>query len=396
MRRKIYLDNNATTQVAPEVAETMTPYLTSDYGHPISIHTLGLNALDALKRSRNIIAKAIGGESEGIVFTSGATEASDLAIRGVAYANRDWGNHIITTRVEHPSVLRICEALENEGFNVDYLGVDKEGFVNLEEMKARLNSKTILVNVMQVNDEIGTIEPIEEVAEILNGLDRKVYLHVDAAASFMKIPVDIRKSGIDLLSLSAHKIHGPKGVGALYVQRDVRIRNTSYGYVSTSSLRPGTENVPGIVGFAKATELGLQDMGTKAQHVAGLRDLLIESIEHGIPDVILNGPQGTKRSPNNVNFCFRYVEGESILLHLDLLGVAVSTGSSCATHKLEPSHVLTAIGCSPEDAHGSIRFTLGRYNTQEEVEYVLRVLPDVVQNLRKMSPIGRGKPESVQ
>ena len=394
MERFVYLDNNTTTQVAPEVVEAMTPYFTREYGHPTSIHTLGLDAADALRKSRETIARAIGADSEEVVFTSGATEADDIAIRGAAHANRSRGNHIITTKVEHPSVLRVCEELEKEGFRVDYVGVDREGFVRLDELAAKLDEKTILVSVMHVNDEIGTIEPIEEISALIHKANPSTLLHVDAAAGFTKAPVDIRRGNIDLLSLSAHKIHGPKGVGALFVRSGLKVSNVGFGYVSTTGLRPGTENIPGIVGFAKAAELGLSPEANV--RMAKLRDRLIGGTESQIPDALLNGPRGAKRSPNNVNFCFYYIEGESVLLHLDLLGIAVSTGSSCATHKLEPSHVLTAIGIAPENSHGNIRMSFSRYNTEEDVDYVLKVLPEVVENLRKMSPLRRSQNQSAR
>ncbi len=387
MERYVYLDNNTTTQVAPEVVETMASYFTKEYGHPTSIHTLGLNASDALRRSKETIAKTIGAKGEEIVFTSGATEGDDIAIRGAAYANRSRGNHIITTRVEHPSVLRVCEQLEKEGFRVDYVGVDKEGFVRLDELASKLDDKTILISVMLANDEIGTIEPVEQVSSLVHKTNPRILLHVDAAAGFMRVPIDVHRMGIDLLSLSAHKVHGPKGVGALFVRSDIKVNNIGFGYTSTASLRPGTENIPGIVGFARAAELGMQNP-QETVYMVKLRDRLIEEIESRIPEVLLNGPRGIERSPNNVNFCFPYIEGESILLHLDILGIAVSTGSSCATHKLEPSHVLTAIGVAPENSHGNIRMTLSRYNTEEDVDRVLQALPEVVQNLRKMSPVG--------
>ncbi len=392
MGRYVYLDNNTTTQVAPEVVEDMRPYFTESYGHPASIHTLGLDAADALRRSKKAMANVIGANEEEIVFTSGATEADDIAIRGTAYANRSRGNHIITTKIEHPSVLRVCEQLQKEGFRVDYVGVDKEGFVRLEELASKLDDKTILVSVMLVNDEIGTIEPVEQVSNLVHGTNPRILLHVDAAAGLMRVPIDTHRMGIDLLSLSAHKVHGPKGVGALFVKSDIRVDNIGFGYTSTATLRPGTENIPGIVGFARAAQLGMQPQETA--RMSSLRDKLIEGVENSIPEALLNGPRNAGRSPNNVNFCFSYIEGESILLHLDILGIAVSTGSSCATHKLEPSHVLTAIGAAPENAHGNIRMTLSRYNTEEDVDYVLQTLPDIVENLRKMSPVGsRTRPD---
>jgi len=386
MEHYVYLDNNTTTQVASEVVEAMALYFTKEYGHPTSIHTLGLNAADALRRSKETIAKTIAANGEEIVFTSGATEADDIAIRGTAHANRSRGNHIITTKVEHPSVLRVCERLEKEGFKVDYIGVDKEGFVRLDELASKLDEKTILVSVMLVNDEIGTIEPVEQVSRLVHKRNPRSLLHVDAAAGFMRIPIDVHRMGIDLLSLSAHKVHGPKGVGALFVRSDVSVDSIGFGYTSTASLRPGTENIPGIVGFARAAQLSMQPQDIA--RMTKLRDRLIGELESTIPEALLNGPRGTGRSPNNVNFCFPYIEGESVLLHLDILGIAVSTGSSCATHKLEPSHVLTAIGVAPENSHGNIRMSLSRYNTNEDVDYALQTLPEVVENLRKMSPVG--------
>jgi cysteine desulfurase len=386
----VYLDNGSTTPVLKEVIEAMLPYFIEKYGHPLFIYSLGRESYDAIEAAKEVIANTVNASPEGVVFTSSGTEANDIAIRGVAYANKTRGNHIITTKIENPSVLRVMEALERDGFKIDYLDVDKEGFVDLNQLKERLSDKTILVSVMHVNDEIGTIEPIKIIGEMLKSLDNKVYFHVDAAASYGKVQIDVEDMNIDLLSISAHKIHGPKGIGALIMKEDVKITPIQHGYISLFKLKPGTENVPGIVGFSKAAELIFKDFNFNASHMVKLRDKLIKGIQEAIPDVILHGPIGDKRSPANVNFSFKYVEGESIMLHLDLRGIFVATGSACSTRKLEPSHVLTAIGVKPEVAHSSIRFTLSKLNTEEEIDYVLKELPDVIENLRRISPIKPG------
>ena len=388
---KVYLDNGSTTRVAKEVLEAMLPYFVEEIGHPIFIYSLGQAAADAVERSQKIIAKTLNANQEEIVFTSGATESNDIAIRGTAYANKKSGNHIITTKVENPSVLRTCERLEKEGFKVDYLNVDPQGFVNVEQLEEKINENTILVSVAHVNDEIGTIEPIEEIGKILDEQKHKIYFHVNAAASYARVPLDVKRMRIDLLSISAHKIHGPKGVGALYVREGTKIEPINYGYISLFPLRPGTENVPGIVGFAKAAELAFDDFDVQVEKMRKLRDRLMVGIEERIPHVVLHGPRGEKRSPANVNYSFKYVEGESVVLHLDLNGISAATGSACSTRKLEPSHVLTAIGVRPEIAHGAIRFTLSRYNTEQEIDYVLEVLPKVIDGLRKISPIKPGE-----
>ena len=388
---KVYLDNGSTTRVANEVLEAMLPYFVEEIGHPIFIYSLGQAAADAVERSQKIIAKTLNANQEEIVFTSGATESNDIAIRGTAYANKKSGNHIITTKVENPSVLRTCERLEKEGFKVDYLNVDPQGFVNVEQLEGKINENTILVSVAHVNDEIGTIEPIEEIGKILDEQKHKIYFHVNAAASYARVPLDVKRMRIDLLSISAHKIHGPKGAGALYVREGTKIEPINYGYISLFPLRPGTENVPGIVGFAKAAELAFDDFDAQVEKMRKLRDRLMAGIEERIPHVVLHGPRGEKRSPANVNYSFKYVEGESVVLHLDLNGISAATGSACSTRKLEPSHVLTAIGVRPEIAHGAIRFTLSRYNTEQEIDYVLEVLPKVIDGLRKISPIKPGE-----
>jgi cysteine desulfurase len=388
---RVYLDNGTTTPVAPEVVEAMLPYFTEKFGHPVFPYSLGQEAADAVERAQEIIARSINARPEEVVFTSGATQANDMAIRGVAYANRNRGRHLITTKVENPSVLRVCERLEKEGFRVDYLPVDAEGFVDTVELEKRLSDETILVSVANVNDEIGTIEPVEEIGEILRERQRKIYFHVNAAAGYGRVEVDVKKIGADLVSLSAHKIHGPKGVGALYVAEGTPIEPVYFGYISLFNLRPGTENIPGIVGFGRAVELMMENFERDVAHMTRLRDRLISGFEE-IPHTLINGPRGKKRSPANVSCSFKGLEGESMMLHLDLNGISVATGSACSTTKLEPSHVLTAIGLKAAVAHGTIRFTLSRYNTEEEIDYTLSVVPRVVEQLRRISPV---KPEQL-
>lgn len=383
---RVYLDNGTTTPVAREVVDAMLPYFTEKFGHPVFLYSLGQEAADVVERSQRIIARTINASPEEVVFTSGATQANDIAIRGVAYANRAKGKHIITTKVENPSVLRVCERLEKEGFKVDYLPVDGEGFVNPAELEKRLTEETILVSVANVNDEIGTIEPVEEIGEILRERRERIYFHVNAAAGYGRVKIDVKRMGADLLSLSAHKIHGPKGVGALYVAEGTSIEPVYYGYISMFKLKPGTENIPGIVGFGRAAELMAENFERDVSHMSRLRDELISGFER-IPYSIINGPRGDRRSPANVSCSFKGIEGESMTLHLDLHGISVATGSACSTTKLEPSHVLTAIGLKPAIAHGAIRFTLSRYNTEEEINYTLSVVPRVVEQLRRISPV---------
>ncbi len=389
---KVYLDNGTTTPVAREVLDAMLPYFTERFGHPIFVYSLGQEAADAVERSQAMIARTVNAKSGEITFTSSATEANDLAIRGVAYANRKRGDHVITTKIENPSVLRVCEELEKEGFRVDYLPVDSQGFVGLKELEKTITERTILVSIAHVSDEIGTIEPIEQIGKLLREQKNRIYFHVNAAAAYARVPIDVERMGIDLMSLSAHKIHGPKGVGALYLRENTPIEPISHGYISLFTLKPGTENVPGIVGFGRAAEFAFNGFEKHVWNMRKLRDKLMAGIEERVPHILLHGPRGDKRSPANVNYSFKGVEGESVLLHLDLNGISVATGSACSTRKLEPSHVLTAIGVKPEVAHGAMRFTLSRYNTTEEIDYVLEVVPRVIENLRKISPV---KPEEL-
>lgn len=387
VKMKVYLDNGNTTPVDERVVEAMKPYFTEKYGHPLFIYSQGKDAHRAVEKAKDYVAETVGAEGYSLTFTSGATEANDMAIRGVAKARKEKGNHIITSNVENPSVLRICEELEGKGFDVDYLDVDEEGFVDLDQLEELVSEETILVSIGHVSGEIGTIQPIREIGEILKDENPEVLFHTNAAASYGRVPLDVKESAVDLLSLSAHKIHGPKGVGALIRGENADIEPVNYGYLSLSELRPGTENVPGIVGFQKAAELSFDNFESKVKDILQLRKRLMDGIENHISDVVLHGPEGEYRSPANVNYSFKHIEGESILMHLDARGISVATGSACATRKLEPSHVLTAIGVDPVVAHGAIRFTLSRMNTEEEINYTLEVLPEVVEKLRQMSPM---------
>ena len=378
---KVYLDHGATTPTDKEVVKAMMPYLTKDFGNASSLHQFGQKSKEALEYSREIIAKKLNAEPKEIIFTGSGSESDNLAIKGVAYANKDKGNHIITSRIEHPAVLETCKALEKEGFSVTYLNVDKEGFIDLEELKNAITDKTILVSIIHANNEIGVIEPIEEIGNICK--EKNILFHTDTVQSFTKVPIDVKKINVDLISLSGHKIHGPKGIGALFIKNGIKIQKIIHGGHQENNKRAGTENIPGIVGFAKAVELANEE---HIKYMTKLRDKLIDGLEK-VSNNQLNGPRGDKRLCNNVNFSFHFIEGESALLRLDMKGIAISTGSACSSQSLTPSHVLTAIGLKPEIAHGSLRLTLGRENTEQEIDYVLKVLPKIVKELRDISPL---------
>lgn len=390
-QKRIYLDNGASTRVAPEVIEAMLPYFSEHYAVASSqfSHTPGIMVKEALDRAREVLVSRIGAELGEFIFTSGGTEASNLAIKGAADANRGKGNHIITSKIEQLSVLQPCRTLEREGFSVTYLGVDREGFVDPAELKAAIRPETILVTIQTVNQEVGTIQSIKELGRICR--DRGVLFHTDAELALGWLPFDVQEANIDLASFSAHKLHGPKGIGGLYIREGVKLRKLIEGGYHEFDLRAGTENVPGAVGFAKAVELfKLED----SQYVRELRDYLIEELLQ-IEDAELNGPRpGERRHPGNVNVSFAFAEGESIVLHLDMKGIAVITGSACFSRALEPSHVLLAMGHSHERAHSSIRYTLSRYNTREELDRTVGATREVVAQLRRISPLrqerGRG------
>jgi cysteine desulfurase len=386
--RRIYLDHAATTPTRPEALNAMLPYFADSFGNPSSIYSQGQEAKGAVEEARTKVAELIGARSEEIVFTSGGTEADNLALKGLAYASEHKGNHIITTSIEHHAVLEACKFLEKRGLEITYLPVDKHGLVDPDDVKKAITDKTILISVMHANNEVGTIEPVEEIGKIAQ--EAGVHFHSDAVQTVAHIPVNVDELEVDLLAISGHKLYGPKGVGALYVRKGTKLVSLIHGGEQERRRRAGTENVPAIVGLGKAVELAGQEMGREVERLTNLRDKLIRGLVGKIDSVHLNG-HPTRRLPNNVNISIDFVEGESILLNLDLEGICASTGSACSSASLEPSHVLLALGLSPEQAHGSLRFTLGRDNTQADVERVLEVLPGIVAKLRAMSPLLKGR-----
>ncbi len=382
--RRIYLDYAATTPVHSDVVQAMLPYFSQHFGNPSSIHFLGQDAKEAVEQARQQLAHLIGAKSEEIVFTSSGTEADNLAIKGIALANRDRGNHIITSCIEHHAVLEPCHWLEKQGFSVTYLPVDGYGMVSPDDVKKALTGKTILVSIMHANNEIGTLEPLAEIARVTR--EAGVYLHTDAVQTVGHIPVNVEQMGVDLLSLSAHKFYGPKGIGALYVRKGTKIAPLVHGGGQEKNRRSGTENVPGIVGLGKAAKIAERELPDEATRLTALRDELIQGILDQISDIRLNG-HPTMRLPNNVNISVAYIEGEAMLLNLDLAGICASTGSACSSASLQPSHVLTALGLAHTQAHGSLRFTLGKWTSKEDVDTVLNVFPTIVAKLRAVSPL---------
>lgn len=382
--RSVYMDYSATTYVKPEVLEEMLPYFTNKFGNPSSFYGISRETKMAVDKARGQVAKALNADLNEIYFTGGGSEADNWAIKGIASAYKNKGNHIITTKIEHHAVLHTCQYLEKQGFEVTYLDVDEEGFINLEELKNAITDKTILVSIMFANNEIGTIEPVKEIGKICR--ERKVLFHTDAVQAVGNVKIDVKDMNIDLLSLAGHKIYGPKGIGALYVRKGIRIHNLIHGGGQERNRRAGTENIAGIVGLGKAIELASENLEEHAKNMVVLRDRLIEGLLK-IPYTRLNGPRGDKRLPGNVNVSFEFIEGESILLSLDFEGVCASSGSACTSGSLDPSHVLLAIGLPHEKAHGSLRLTLGDGSTEEDVDYVLEVVPPIIERLRKMSPL---------
>jgi cysteine desulfurase len=384
--KQIYLDHAATTPMAQEVLEAMLPYFTERYGNPSSLHAFGQDAKEGIEQARQTIAEFIHANPDEIVFTGSGTESDNTVIKGVAHTLRAKGNHIVTSAIEHHAIHEPLHFLEQQGYQVTYLAVDGNGLVDPDAVKKAITNKTILVSVMHANNEIGTIEPIAEIGRIAH--EAGVLFHTDAVQTFGHVPIDVDALGIDLLSASAHKLYGPKGVGLLYIRKGTRIAPLLHGGDQEKRRRASTQNVPGIVGFGKAVELAGAEMGTEAARQTVLRNALIEGLLGSIPDSRLNG-HPRQRLPNNANVSIAFIEGEAMLLNLDMEGIAVSTGSACTSSSLEPSHVLTAIGLSHELAHGSLRFTLGRATTQEEIEQVMRVLPGIVKKLRAMSPLSK-------
>ena len=380
------MDHSATTPVAAEVLEAMIPFFSDKFGNASSLHAFGREAKEALEESRQRLARLLNADPEEIVFTSGGTESDNLALRGIAYKNRNSGRHIITSCIEHPAILETCRSLEQEGFSVTYLPVNHEGLVELSELEGAIRPDTILISIMHANNEIGTIQPLEEVGRL--AADRDIYLHTDAVQTAGKIDVDVDALGVDLLSLSAHKLYGPKGVGALFIRRGTKMQSLATGGGHERNLRSGTENVAGIVGLARAADLAREEMAEEGQRLVQLRDRLADLVLGRVKDAWVNGSM-EKRLPGSLNFGFSYVEGESLLLYLDSKGIAVSTGSACSSHKLEPSHVLLALGLKPEECHGSLRITMGRSNNQEQVDYVAECIAEAVERFRMMSPLGK-------
>lgn len=382
--KNVYMDYSATTYVKPEVLEEMMPYFTEKFGNPSSFYGISRETKRAIDTARQKVAKGLNCDADEIYFTGGGSEADNWAIKGIASAHKNKGNHIITTKIEHHAVLHTCQYLEKNGFDVTYLDVDSEGFINLEDLKNAITDKTILVSIMFANNEIGTIQPIKEIGEICR--ENKVFFHTDAVQAVGNVPIDVKDMNIDMLSLAGHKIYGPKGIGVLYIKKGIKIDNLIHGGAQEKNRRAGTENIAGIVGLGKAMELATSNIEEHMKKMSVLRDRLIDGLLK-IPYTNLNGPRGEKRLPGNVNVRFRFIEGESILLSLDFKGVCASSGSACTSGSLDPSHVLLAIGLPHELAHGSLRLTLGAGSTEEDVDYVLEVTPPIIERLRNMSPL---------
>lgn len=384
MEKLIYLDNAATTKTAPEVVEAMLPYFTEHFGNPSSVYGFAAANKEVITRQREIIADTLGAKSNEIYFTAGGSESDNWALIATAEAYASKGKHLITSKIEHHAILHTCEYLEKKGFEVTYLDVDEHGIVDLEQLKSAIREDTILISIMYANNEIGTIQPIRKIGAIAH--EHGILFHTDAVQAFGQVPINVDEDQIDMLSASGHKLNGPKGIGFLYIRKGVKIRSFIHGGAQERRRRAGTENVPGIVGFGKAVERAVSTMEARTKKECELRDYLIERIEKEIPYCRLNGDR-TKRLPNNVNFSFRFIEGESLLIMLDMKGICASSGSACTSGSLDPSHVLLAIGLPHEIAHGSLRMTLGEETTKEDLDYVVENLKEIVGNLRSMSPL---------
>ena len=384
MEKKIYLDHAATTAVRPEVLEAMLPYFTELYGNPSSVYEFASQNKEAVDIARETIAHALGAKPEEIYFTAGGSESDNWALKATAEAYRDKGRHIITSKIEHHAILHTCQYLEKNGFEVTYLDVDENGIVKLSELEKAIRPDTILISIMYANNEIGTIEPIAEIGEIAH--KHGILFHTDAVQAFGQVPIDLEAEHIDMLSASGHKLNGPKGIGFLYIRKGIKIRSFIHGGAQERSRRAGTENVPGIVGMGKAVEIAVETLEERAQKETELRNYLTERILAEVPFVRLNGDR-KKRLPNNVNVSFQFIEGESLLIMLDMKGICASSGSACTSGSLDPSHVLLAIGLPHEIAHGSLRMTLGYENTKEQMDYTIESIKEIVAKLRSMSPL---------
>lgn len=384
--KEIYLDHSATTYTDPKVLQEMLPYFTEVFGNASSQHKAGRESLKAVDIARERIAKAIGCAPSEVYFTSGGSEADNWAIKGMAEMHKDKGNHIITTKIEHPAVIRTCKALEKQGFEVTYLDVDNEGIISVKQLEEAITERTILISVMFANNEMGAIQPIAEIGAIAK--KHKIAFHTDAVQAVGNVPIDVKAMNIDMLSMSGHKFYGPKGVGVLYKRNGLRIGKFMDGGEQERNMRAGTINTPAIVGMGKAIELAVENMQANNEHIAKLRDYFVSQVLEKIPHIYFNGPKDmTKRLANNANFSFEYVEGESILMRLDMQGIRVSSGSACSSGSLEPSYVMLSIGVPIEIAHGTIRFSFGKSNTMEQTQYVIDQLVSIIDNLREMSPL---------
>lgn len=386
---KVYLDHSATTYTDKEVLNEMLPYFTEIYGNGSSQHSFGRDAITAIDRARETIAKCINAKASEIYFTSGGTESDNWAIKGTAYSNKNKGNHIISSKIEHPAVIQSLKSLEKEGFEVTYLDVSKEGIIDLNQLKSAITDKTILITIMMANNEMGAIQPIAEIGEIAK--EHKIAFHTDAVQAAGTLEIDVTKLKVDMLSMSAHKFYGPKGVGILFKRNGLKVKRFMDGGEQERNLRAGTLNTAGIVGAAKALEIACRDMEKNNKHISELRDYFVENVKDKITDILYNGPiDNSKRLPNNASFSFVYIEGESILMLMDMEGIAVSSGSACSSGSLEPSYVMLSIGVPIEIAHGTIRFSFGKSNTKEEVNFVIDKLIEIVNKLRRMSPLFKG------
>ncbi len=386
--RQVYLDYSATTPVKKEVLDAMLPYFTEHFGNPSSIYGIGLESKDAITNARTQVAKLINADPAEVFFDAGGTESDNWAVFGIADALKDKGNHIITTKIEHHAMLHSCEFLEKHGYDVTYLGIGPDGRIKLDELEAAITDKTILISVMMVNNEIGTIQPIKEIGAIAK--KHGIVFHTDAVQALGNVPIDVKDMGIDLMSMSSHKIYGPKGIGALYIRRGVKISNYLHGGAQENKRRAGTENLPGIIGFGKAAELARENFAEHVKHCSELRNYLIDEVLKKIPNVKVNGSM-EYRHPGNANLTFEYIEGEAMLLMLDAKGISVSTGSACSSTSLVPSHVLSALGIPVEQIHGTLRFTIGDFTTKEDIDYVVECLSEIVGTLRGISSVNSKK-----
>lgn len=388
--RQVYMDYSATTPVKKEVLDAMIPYFTEHYGNPSSLYTIGLEAKNAISEARQRLASLIGADEKEIFFTACGTESDNWALFGVSDAKKKKGNHIITTKIEHHAILHSCQFLEKHGFDVTYLDVDENGLVDPEDLKAAITDQTIMVSIMMVNNEVGTVEPIKELVRVTKEKNKDIVFHTDAVQGLGNVPIDVKDLGVDLMSMSAHKIYGPKGTGALFIKKGVRLSNYIHGGAQENKHRAGTENLAGIVGFGKAAQLAQENFDEHVKHCSSLRDYFVQQVLERIPDTQVNGTM-EKRHPGNANITFKFIEGESILLLLDSKGVYVSTGSACSSASLTPSHVLTALGVPVEMIHGTVRFSIGDFTTKEDLDYVLDELTKIVARLREISSVSEKK-----